>query len=267
MRKFWKLREGETGVTLLQQLITGFETGRAIVGFQESSSLLEVENAFEIQDQLIQGLGWRVAAWKLGATTAQVKKNLGIDTQFWGFLRSEDVIEAPSVVNAADLRNLGIECEFGIVISKDFGAREKPYSIDEVVKGLGAVVPCIEIPQTRFSEIGVHGAHALIADNGAAGKVIIGTRWDCNEHDWQTKVKVNLSVNGDSVASGFGSEITDFPVGALLNHVNLVRNRWRPCLDGDVIATGSVTGFYNVRPGDRISADFGTLGRLDFELK
>ncbi len=83
--------------------------------------------------------------------------------------------------------------------------------------------------------------------------------------DWND-VGASLQLNGNLVLSGGTGEVFGSPMAALLWLTHALDARGSTLQAGDVIATGSCTGLAQVAPGQRVSAAFGHLGRVELDL-
>jgi 2-keto-4-pentenoate hydratase len=159
-----------------------------------------------------------------------------------------------------------VEAEIGFRFGRDLPPRAAPYSAAEVADAIDALVPGIEIPESRLTDDHPLGALGMVADQGYAGRFVCGTpvmRW--RELDLSGQPVV-LSVGGREVARGTGARAMGNPFEAVVWLVNERSRIGDGVLAGQVVSTGSLTGIQWTRPGDLAVADYGALGRVEVRL-
>ncbi|HEY2843803.1 MAG TPA: hypothetical protein VGJ09_09140, partial [Bryobacteraceae bacterium] len=78
---------------------------------------------------------------------------------------------------------------------------------------------------------------------------------------------VSVSVNGQLLRQGNGSNVLGHPLNALEWLVNNLSQRGLGLKAGQFITTGVTTEVYMGQRGDRILADFGPVGSVDLTFK
>jgi 2-keto-4-pentenoate hydratase len=144
----------------------------------------------------------------------------------------------------------------------DLPPQAAPFSPAAVSGAIAALVPAIEIVDSRYQDWTKVGGPALVADQGATGHWVMG-----NERpDWQAfdlpHHKVVLRVNGARVREGSGAQVLGSPLNALSWLANDLAARGRGLREGELVSTGTCIEVYFAHPGDAVSADFGPLGRV-----
>ena len=223
-----------------------------------------IDDAYQIQDRLIDLIGQQVYGWKIGATSQKARDFVGIkDASLRARLLADNCFEHP-----ADLRDhfffmRAVECEFAFTLGVDLPAGEAPYDQETVVASVDSMHPAIEISDSRYLDWTSVGGPALVADNCNDGAFVRGAKveqWrntDLNSH------AVTLFVNDEHVASGSGGEVITGPLGVLVWLANELAVRGMGLHAGQVVTTGSCTGVVVAQPGDRIRADFGKFGKVE----
>jgi 2-keto-4-pentenoate hydratase len=88
--------------------------------------------------------------------------------------------------------------------------------------------------------------------------------------DWQSidlaAQAVRVTVNGKLLREGTGSNVLGHPLNALEWLVNSLSARGLGLQAGQYITTGVTTEVYMAERGDRITADFGSVGSVDLEF-
>lgn len=245
---------------LASALVDAFRSG-AVVHPIAGELPLDMPSAERLQDAVVAQLG-TVGAWKLGATVPDVRKKLGLPHTFFGAIPSERVCMSPAHIPADHLRHFGVETEVAFRLGIDLPVGPKPVTRETVRSAVSSVHASLEIPATRFDELGGFGGYALVGDNGATGWLVVGApveEW--NEADLLA-VAVSLDVDGIALAHGTPAVVEGGPFGALVEHVHRAHRRGYALRAGQYIATGSCTGYLTVPFDKVVRGCFGPLGSV-----
>ncbi len=207
------------------------------------------------------------AGWKVGATSREPQKLLGTDEPATAPMLRRDCSQSPASVAIFEGQRASVEGEFAFRFARALPPRPGAYELDEVLDAVEVLVPAIEIVGCRF-EGGYDGLGAvrLVADATAHTAFVEGPRnagWrdiDLPSHP------VRLFKNGRLAGEGSGAKALDGPLSVLLWTANHLSRLGEAIEAGEVVTTGTCTGITPVAPGDAVSADFGSLGRVELRL-
>ena len=121
----------------------------------------------------------------------------------------------------------------------------------------------IELPDSRFDDFATVGASLLIADNACAHEFVLGpaTSAPWRELDLVRHRVVGM-VAGKIEREGTGEAVLGDPRMALTWLVNELSGLGIPLAAGQVVTTGTCLAPMAIGAGDRVSADFGALGKV-----
>jgi len=223
--------------------------------------------AYLVQDGLVERLlehyGGTVIGYKVACTNVTAQRQLNVDAPFAGRLLSAFFYESPARVEAAQSFMRVVEAEFAFEMGRDLPPSEAPRSRQEIAAAVKAVLPGIEIVDSRFDDWLTIGAPSLIADNACNAAWVKGsaiTNWQSMDLAAQA---VRVTVNGRVLREGTGSNVLGHPLNALEWLVNSLSARGLGLKAGQYITTGVTTEVYMAERGDRITADFGPVGSVD----
>jgi 2-keto-4-pentenoate hydratase len=223
-------------------------------------------SGYAVQEELVKRLlsknAGYIAGYKVACTNKLAQELLGVDTPFYGRLLSYLVHRSPVHLNPGDFSMRCIEAEFAFEMAEDLPGENEPYDVDRVAAAVSAVLPAIEIVDTRYTDWTKVSAPSLIADNGCNGAWVMGDpcrQWQ--QFDLKTH-PVDLMVNGQPKLRGFGSEVLGHPLNSLTWLANALCEHGKLLKAGDLISTGVCTNIYLAEPGDELVADFGELGTV-----
>lgn len=172
-------------------------------------------------------------------------------------------------------RSRCIEPEIAFRVLHDLPPRERPYGAAEVA---GAVIACpsFEVVDTRYDtrhrsirQLIDGGQRAdgglsifeLFADHQTSGAFVPGSGvagWQ--EFDFR-EMPVTMSEDGADIVSSIGGHAFGDPFLPVVVLANIMRRR-QGLVTGQLLATGSFTGFLKVAPGRTVIADFAGFGRV-----
>jgi 2-keto-4-pentenoate hydratase len=201
--------------------------------------------------------------WKIAATSIAGQAHIGVDGPLAGRLLAERVIADGGVCPLGNNLMKVAELEFAFRMAQDLAPRDAPWRQDEVLERVATLHPAIEIPDSRFNRFERAGLAQLIADNACAHRFILGppalTDWralDLAAH------KAEALVDGAAVAQGVGANVLGDPRIALTWLVNELSRLGLTLRKGEVVTTGTCIKPVAIAMGDRITGDFGVLGRV-----
>jgi 2-keto-4-pentenoate hydratase len=241
-------------------------TRQRINALPEDCKPADIDDGYRIQGALLALLGLDVFGWKIGSTNRAAQQLVGTTEPFGARLLTPHVPESPAQIPGDACFIRALEPEFAFRLGVDLPPARTPYARDDVIAAVDSLHPAIEISDTRYNDWSKVGAPSLVADNGSEGRFVLGkgvAEWrdlDLSAH------RVSLSVNARVVAEGSGANVLGDPVDALLWLANDRARRGDGLEAGQVITTGSCTGVVMGEPGDRASADFGTLGTVELSF-
>lgn len=245
-----------------EQLVAARRDMRLLPGLPERCRPRTPDDAYAVQEAFLRFWGGGVAGWKVGATSAEALRMLALDEPFYGPVFSPLIMRSPAEPAAAKYNMLAIECEFAFRLGDDLPARGRPYSRDEVADAVQAVIPAIELIDTRYDSFTDYGGIALLADCGASGGLVLGEELT----DWGTidlpAHRVTLDVDGERRAEGTGKVALGGPLEALFWLVGHRLGRGAGLRAGEVVTTGTCTGLTLIAPDQTAIADFGELGKV-----
>ena len=186
-----------------------------------------------IQARLPAVTGRSVVGWKIAATSVAGQAHIGVSGPLAGRVLSGLVDSDGDTVSLAGNRMCVAEPEFAFRLGRELPPRPLPYSVAEVLEAVDALLPSIEVPNSRFIDFARAGEPQLIADGS-----------------------LRLTREGD------GSAVLGDPRVALTWLVNELSALGIALEPGQFVSTGTCMVPLEVQPGDRVEVDYGAFGRL-----
>lgn len=211
--------------------------------------------------------GQAVVGWKIAATSQAGRQHINVSMPLAGRILASRVYRDGGRIPTLGNGMRVAEPEFGFVLARDLAPRAAPYSVDEVLDAVDAVLPSIELPSSRFADFVSAGEAQLLADNACAGRFVFGERCrvDWRSHDFRDhEVRAIVARGGRTVLQrvGRGEAVLGDPREALTWLVNEVSRLGLAVQGGQVVSTGTCMVPLTIEPGDSVDADYGIFGRL-----
>ncbi|MCO8243648.1 MULTISPECIES: fumarylacetoacetate hydrolase family protein [unclassified Haladaptatus] len=218
---------------------------------------------FEVFDRLTEADRENAVGHKLGLVSEAKQDQLGIPEPIFGYVAPETVLEGEPVPTD-EMIAPRIEAEIGFIIDEDLTA---PVSTTDVLTSTRAVVPVLEILESRYQGWSIPSAQDVIADLTSAGKVVVGESFkDVTDVDLRME-SIVISVNGETQASGVGADIMGHPARAVAWLANRLDDLDDGLRAGELVMSGGITAAIDIEPGDVYSIEFANLGSVELRAE
>jgi 2-keto-4-pentenoate hydratase len=183
---------------------------------------------------------------------------------------SENLFTSPARIPPSVTHSLLIEPEIAFRVLHDLPARAVAYRPEEVAEALVAC-PALELNDTRFDTS--HRSIRQIRDNRAtvleahadhqtSGAFVVGEpRLDWREFDFAAQ-KVIMRQNDHVMVDRVGGHALSDPFLPTVVLANMLRND-EGLKEGQVLATGSFSGFFQVSADVPVTVDFAGFGSAE----
>lgn len=208
--------------------------------------------AYAVQDIVASKLG-PVAGWKVGAADTKAEP-IGAPCPMIG------ISESPSAFDGPEWRMRGVEVEVGLRLGRDLAGAP---SRSDCIRAVEALLPVVEIVETRLADWSESTPLAKLADFQSHGALVLGQPSPIDPATLDLRdVRAELAFDGQTIASTRGGNPAGDVWRLLAWLVGHAEARGRPLRAGDVITTGSCTGLLFAAPAARVSAQVLGLGEV-----
>lgn len=220
-----------------------------------------------IQARLPEVAGRPVVGWKIAATSPSGQAHIGVDGPLAGCVLAGLVDTDGTTVSLAGNRMCVAEPEFAFRFGRALAPRAAPYTAAQVLDAVDALLPAVEVPNSRFADFARAGEAQLIADDACANRFVLGTPavFDGRSLDLRAhRVRAEVCDAGGRcwTREGDGTAVLGDPCLALAWLVNELSSLGVAVEAGQFVSTGTCMTPLKVRPGDRVQVDYGVLGRV-----
>jgi 2-oxo-3-hexenedioate decarboxylase len=235
-----------------------------VMGIQNDYPELTIQDSYSIMEELAKiklEAGHRAVGFKLGLTSKQKMKQIGLNKSSYGILFDYMAIDSGGSLPFNELIHPRVEPEIGIIMGKDL--KGPNVTKEEAMAAIAYVVPAMEIIDSRYINFKFTAVDA-VADNSSSARFILGAGWKNPQAVALDLIGVTLMINGQIVDSGTGAEVLDHPANAVVMLANLLaeKNKYIPA--NSLILTGAITKSVYLKPGDIVSTRFEDVGEVNF---
>jgi 2-keto-4-pentenoate hydratase len=227
------------------------------------ASVTNVAEAYRIQSQLAGRAGNTVRGWKVTALAIEQQRSFLTDRPVAAALLSPFVHMAPAVLSAAQFIVPLLECEVAFLLGADLPPRQQPYTRSEIEAAVEAVVPAIEVADSRCP---ADAPNLLkLADSMGNGAFITGAP----VRDWRKldleNIDVTLTHDGSVTERGSSARILGNPLLAVIALANAQPLPAGGLKRGQIVTTGTCITPIPPKPGAYVG-EFGALGTLELSF-
>jgi 2-keto-4-pentenoate hydratase len=222
--------------------------------------------AFEIQSAVRTSIGWSHAGWKIGCTSERAQKALRTDGPFPGPIYRERLFPSGTHVKTLASNSRTTEPEIAFTMARDLPARDKEWSVDEVLDAVATVHPSIEIVNPRLPKGFNDVVEWYVADGGLSHALVLGQGIKPLKRADYARITNRVSLNGVSKYSGIASNALGGPELALTWLANNLVAKGLFLQTGDVVTTGVITEVFDTEIGDFVKASYDLIGDVSVQL-
>ncbi len=223
-------------------------------------------DAFAIQSAVRSSIGWKHAGWKIGCTSERAQKALHTDGPFPGPLYRERLFSSGTHVETLASNSRTTEPEIAFTMARDLPARDKAWSVDEVLDAVATVHPSIEIVNPRLPKGFNDVVEWYVADGGLSHALVLGPGVKPLKRADYARITNRVSLNGVSKYSGIASNALGGPELALTWLANNLIAKGLFLRAGDVVTTGVITEVFDTSIGDHVEATYDLIGKVSVQL-
>jgi 2-oxo-3-hexenedioate decarboxylase len=247
--------------TLADTLIHAERTRTPIAPLTRTHLFLDADTGYKIQALVVDhrlGAGEQLVGAKLGLTSRVKREALGIHEPVFGRLTSGMLLSTGEPVPLRQLIGPKAEPEIAFLLGRRL---EGPVTAAGVLAATDAVLPAIEIMDTRYSDR--FRLPDSVADNVGAARVVRGARPRAPSEVGDLRlVGCVLRNRGEVVDTAAGGAVMGDPAAAVAWLVNTLAARGEHLAAGSLVLSGGLTRSVVLRPGGNVMAEFDGLGSV-----
>jgi 2-oxo-3-hexenedioate decarboxylase len=225
---------------------------------------MSVDDAYEIQQLSIQkrlNEGEHISGFKLGFTSHEKMKQMGVHDMIWGILTNSMNIEEGEQINLESYVHPRVEPEIALLVGKKI---DKPLNLLESKKYIDAVAPAMEIIDSRYKNF-KFTLEDVIADNCSSTGYVLGKAFPVSTNI--ENLGTILKINGKVVQMASSNAVLGNPWRAIPAISRLANQYEMEIPEGSVILVGAITPAVALESGMVVESVFQNLGKISFKTK
>jgi len=222
----------------LARLLDGaFAHGAALTQVAPGLIPRSADDAYRVQDRLLQLRRQRAGGWKVGSKTATGPIQ-------GAPLPAGGIHSSPVRWQRSAFPMIGLELEIAFRLGRDFEPSVQAYSSEEVLGSVSSICATIEIVSSRLAAWPQADKLLQLADLQNHGALVVGGLVDYDPHFPYLAPALEFRFEGDQIAQGQAANPAGDPRRLLAWVVNHCTGRGRRFEAGTIVTTGSYTGLY-----------------------
>lgn len=227
---------------------------RRIVRLSDRLDDLTEAEAYEIAAENLRKRPGPAVGYKLGYTSAAMRRQMNISEPNFGVLTRERIVgPGASILSLEGLVHPRVEPELTIRLGRDL--QGGGCTAVHVADAVDCVYPSVEVVDTRYEDY-VFKAVDNIADNSSAARCVLGTPMTLAAARPLATCAVELLIEGRVIASGVGADAMGDPLAAVAWLADALAQSGRWLKAGDLVMTGGLTRAFEVQAGQHLCARF-----------
>jgi 2-keto-4-pentenoate hydratase len=217
----------------------------------------DVDDAYRVQAagiDLRMEDGETIVGGKLGFTSLAMQKAMGVDRPNFGWLTDVMMVH-DRIVHMDLLIHPKVEPEIAFLLAADLDGSA---TADDVLAATAALVPCLEVVDSRFVDFRFD-LEDNIADDSSAALVVLGDAALRPDGFELRTCGVVLTVDGELAYTAAGAAALDHPAEAVAWMARSVAGG-RGLRAGDIVISGGLTSPVDLERGMTVGVDIDRIG-------
>ncbi|MER8563478.1 fumarylacetoacetate hydrolase family protein [Mesorhizobium sp. M0578] len=234
--------------SVVQKLVAAHRSGERVPADALTLEALSRAQALSIQHEVVSALSLPVAGWKVAALADG-------DLVSAPIVRSR-LFHSPASISPSVYGLGGVECEIAFRFAREPVPGRDGFASDHIIEAIDGACAAVEVADSRWASEFSIPRNAMVADLLSNGALIVGSvskNWRDVAFD---ALGARLRINGDTICQTMGGHPYGDLIGLTVMLANDLRKRGLVIQPGEIVTTGSYTGFHTANPGDEIVAEF-----------
>jgi 2-keto-4-pentenoate hydratase len=248
------------------QLFHAERSRQVVAPLTDQDPSLTLDDAYAIQLANVSRaleMGHVISGKKIGLTSAGIQKQLGVKEPDYGHLFAAMDCSG-GAINTGALLQPKIEGEIAFILKKDLtGGR---VTREDLIRATDYVSAAFEIVDSRIAGWKIKLADT-VSDNASSGRYVLGTNRLKPEDADLPGISMKLWKNETELAGeGTGAAVLGDPCVSVAWLANRLWTYGVSLKAGEVILSGAFSAAPAAKKGDRFTAEFTGLGRVEAEF-
>jgi 2-oxo-3-hexenedioate decarboxylase len=228
---------------------------------------MTADDGYRIQNirrEITESRGYKMTGGKMGLTSLEKMKQVGVDKPSYGILFDYMEIPPDAPLRRDELIQPRVEPEITFVMKKKLTGPD--ISADDVLEAADYITASLEIIDSRFENF-KFAVPDVIADNMSSARFKLGTMKIPPLHTDLASLGVTLTKNNGEPLYATGGAVLGHPARAIAQYVNLIHQYGGSLEAGQFVLSGAIMAAVPAFKGDYFKAEFQGLGSIDLRVE
>ena len=207
---------------------------------------------------LSQQIGDKTIGYKAGLTNPAVQKRFGASAPVWGVLYAPMMLVDGATLDADFGARPLFEADLLVRVSDARVNQAK--TPEQVLQSIDLVIPAIELPDLVVEAPAKLNGAAVAAINVGARYFVTGTPIPVQRTqqfaDSLASMKVLVMGGGQDLDAGFGRDVLDHPLNAVVWLAQDLQRQGKALKKGDLVSVGSFSKLMPPKPGLKVEVQY-----------
>ena len=230
---------------------------------------LTIEDAYEIQQEVVRLKlqdGLKVIGKKIGLTSKEIRKQIGVFEPDYGIITSEGLLEDGGELHMDRYIAPRIESEIAFILKQDITLDMYPVMPSDIISATLGVVPALEIVDSRVKDWKIK-IQDTISDSASYAAIAMGSRITPLDGLDLSIIGMAAYKNGELVQTASSAAVMGNPINAMVWLVNKMLSFGLTFKKGEVVLSGSFTPVFDIKAGDHVFVKFDRLGSVLLSIR
>jgi len=224
---------------------------------------VNLNEGYAVQAEIVrrrEAQGHRLGGWKIGCTTVQMQKIMGLPGPAHGAVLADSIFKSPAEIGMDRTVGPLAECEIAMRIASDVPARPGGHDAASIAPHVAACMAAIELAEARYPDRSALTPPELIADDVFQRGIVLGpevTAWRAVDLEGATGRTV---IAGALRGEGHGRDVMGNPLLALAWLADMLAGAGGGLKAGQIVLTGAIVNAAPVSPGETAVCSVDGLG-------
>ncbi|MCZ0914137.1 fumarylacetoacetate hydrolase family protein [Gordonia amicalis] len=219
----------------------------------------DIESAYRVQMLFNADRTAAVVGRKIGATSAAVQTQLGVDQPDFGVLFADMAFGDGETIPMRTLLQPKAEAEVAFMLKSDLA--DGDLDVEQCRAAIEYAAPALEIVDSRITDWDITFADT-VADNASAGVYVVGAARRTLDEYSPVDSTMTMTIDGEVVSEGDGAACLGDPLNAVAWLARRARQFGEPLRAGQLILSGALGPMRPIAAGSTVTAEISELGSV-----
>lgn len=243
-------------------LISGERERNEVPQISDTYGDVDIATAYRAQQAFVQSkldAGERLVGYKLGLTSRNKQRAMGVDSPLYGRVTSSMLSVYGSPIPFDRFIHPRVESEIAFLLARDIAA---PATVTSVLAATELIYGAVDVLDSRYRGF-TFTLSDVVADNASAGAFYLGPIARRPEELELHLLGCVVRVDGEVVMTAAGAAVMGHPAASVAWLANQLAAEGESLKAGQLIFSGGVTAPVPVVAGGSVTFEFDGLGAIE----